>query len=94
VRLRSLSFLAIAALLVGLAIAELSLTWFGLREGQRWALVALVVSGLAMLPFWVLVFRPYMAAGVPLGLFSIPPWIWVPGGLLVPATVLGWIGLR
>lgn len=80
--------------MVGLAIAELSLTWFGLREGQRWALVALAVSGLAMFPFWVLVFRPYLAAGAPLGLFDVLPWIWMSGALLVPATVLGWIGLR
>ncbi len=47
-----------------------------------------------MVPFWVLVFRPYLEAGVPLGLFSIPIWIWVPVGLLIPGTVLGWVGLR
>ena len=94
VQLRTLSFLAIAALLVGLAIAELSLTWFGLHEGQRWALVALAASGLAMVPFLALVFRAYLAAGAPLGLSEIPPWIWVSGVLFVPATVLGWIGLR
>lgn len=93
-QLRSLLYLVIAGLMIGLGITELSLTWFGLHEGQRWALVALAVSGLAMLPFWALAFRPYLAAGVPLGLFEIPPWIWVPSALPVPAAVLGWIGLR
>jgi hypothetical protein len=93
-QLRSILYLVIAGLFVSLGIVELALTWFGLHEGQRWAVVALAVSGLAIVPFWVLVFRPYMAAGVPLGLFSIPPWIWVPLGLLIPGTVLGWIGLR
>ena len=47
-----------------------------------------------MFPFWVLVFRPYLAAGAPLGLSDVPPWIWIQGVLFVPATVLGWIGLR
>jgi hypothetical protein len=93
-QLRSILYLVIAGLFVSLGIVELALTWFGLHEGQRWAVVALAVSGLAIIPFWVLVFRPYMAAGVPLGLFSIPPWIWVPSALLIPGTVLGWIGLR
>ena len=93
VQLRSLTFLVIAAVLVGLAIAEFSLTWFGLREGRPWALITLAVSGLAMFPFWALLFRPYLAAGASLGLFEVQPWIWMEGVLLVPATVLGWVGL-
>ena len=72
-QLHSMAYLVIAGLLVGLGIVELSLTWFGLHRGQGWALAALVVAGLVMLPFWVLVFRPYLAAGAPLELFSIPP---------------------
>jgi len=84
-QLRSILYLVIAGLLVSLGIVQLALTWFGLHRGQGWALVALAVSGLVMFPFWVLVFRPYLEAGVPLGLFNIPPWIWVPGGLLIPA---------
>ncbi len=93
-QLRSILYLVIAGLFVSLGIVEMALTWFGLHDGQRWALVALAVSGLVTFPFWVLVFRPYLAAGAPLGLFNIPPWIWFPGALLIPATVLGWIGLR
>ena len=94
VQLRSLTFLVIAAALVGLGIAELALTWYGLREGQGWALAALAVSGLAMFPFWLLVLRPYLAAGAPLGPFDMQPWIWMTGVLLVTGIVLGWIGLR
>ena len=94
VRLRSLTFLVIGALLVGLAIVEVALTWYGLRAGSRWALIALVLSGLAMFPFWGLVFRPYLAAGATLGPFDVQPWIWMTGVLLVSAGILGWIGLR
>lgn len=93
-QLRSILYLVIAGLFVSLGIVELALTWFGLREGRRGAVAAIADSGLAMAPFWVLVFRPYVAAGVPLGFFRIPPWIWVPFGLLIPGTVLGWIGQR
>jgi len=31
--------------------------------------------------------------GVNLTLFDVPPFMWVPAALLLPAVVLGWIGL-
>jgi hypothetical protein len=65
-----------------------------LRAGERWALVALTLAGVAVLPFWMLIFRPYVAAGAPLALGDVPPFMWVPAALLIPAAVLGWIGVR
>ena len=43
---------------------------------------------------WYLVFRPYFAAGVSLTLGDLPPFMLVPGALLVPAIAFGWLGLR
>jgi hypothetical protein len=91
-QLRSILYLVIAGLFVSLGIVQLALTWFGLRRAHRWAVAALATSGLAMVLFWVLVFRTYIAAGVPIALFDIPSWILIPQVLLVPASVLGWVG--
>lgn len=93
-QLRSILYLVIAGLFVSLGIVQLALTWFGLHQAHRWAVAALGASGLAMVLFWVLVFRTYVAAGVPIGLVDIPPWIWIPQVLLVPATLLGWVGTQ
>jgi hypothetical protein len=91
-RLRSLLITALSGMLVAAGILVLATTLFALREGERWAVVAL--AGIAVLPFWFLVFRPYLAADVPLALGDLPPFMWVPAALLVPAAVLGWIGTR
>jgi hypothetical protein len=81
--------------LLGVAgVFHLAITWFGLRQGQTWALIVLAVGGLAVLPFWFLAHRPYLQAGIAITLGDVPPFMWVPAALLIPATVLGWIGLR
>jgi len=90
---RRIALLALAAVLTALGVVELAVTWFALREGEAWALGALAVSGLAMLPFYAGVFRPYVRAGAQIGLGDLPPFIWVPSATLIPATILGWIGL-
>jgi len=92
-QLRHTLLLAIAGLLTGLGIVEIALAWFGVGGGHRWAVIALALSGGAMLPTWWLLFRPYRAAGIRLTLADLPPFIWVPAGTLVPATILSWIGL-
>jgi hypothetical protein len=93
-RLRSLLLIALGGILVAAGILVLAIALFALRDGERWAVLALAIAGVSVLPFWALVFRPYIAAGVPLGLGDLPPFMWVPGVLLVPASVLGWIGTR
>lgn len=54
----------------------------------------MTIDGLAVLPLWYLVFRPYLRADISLSIGDMPPFIWVPTVLFVPAVVLGWIGLR
>jgi hypothetical protein len=93
-RLRSLLLIALGGMLVAAGILVLATALFALREGERWAVVALTLAGVAVLPFWVLIFRPYVAAGAPLALGDLPPFMWVPAALLIPASVLGWIGTR
>jgi len=94
VLLRRTILIALAGLLVGFGVVEAFLAWFGLGGAHSWALAALALSGVAMLPFWLLVLRPYLEAGIALTLGDVPPFIWVPAALLVPATVASWIGLR
>jgi hypothetical protein len=54
---------------------------------------ALALAGVAVFPFWWLVFRPFGEAGIRVGL-DWPPFMLVPTVLLGPALVLGWVGLR
>ena len=91
---RSIAVNIIAGLLVAAGILIIAVAWFGLRGGQAWALGALVIAGMAVLPFWWVAFRPYGSAGIPLWLGDIPPFMTIPAALLVPAAILGWLGLR
>jgi hypothetical protein len=84
----------VAALLVGIGTLELTVAWFGLRAGEKWALAALAISGLVMLPILYLSFAPFREAGVSIALREWPPYQWVPAVLIWPATVLGYLGLR
>ena len=93
-KFRTIIFNMLGGILVVAGILVIAVTWFGLRQGQAWALAALVVAGIAVLPFWLIVFRPYFDAGVQFGLSDLPPVFWVPGFLLVPAFILGFFGLR
>lgn len=92
-KLRDTMFLALAALMCSAGLLVMAIAWFALRRGEMWALVALAVAGFAVVPFYGLMFAPYIRIGAPL-VFSIPPYITVPGFLLIPAVVLGWLGLR
>jgi hypothetical protein len=86
--------MALCGALAGLGILEMAVAWFLLRTAERWALIALTATGLAVLPFWWLVAEPYMAAGAVLGLGDIPPFMSIPALLLLPAVTAGSIGLR
>lgn len=86
--------MALSGALAGLGVLEMAVAWFGLRTAQQWALIALSAAGFAVLPFWWLVAEPYIAAGVALGLGDIPPFMSIPALLLLPAVIIGSIGLR
>lgn len=89
--LRRVTLPAVAGLMVAAGLLTLSVAWFGLKESGSWALTLLTVVGLAVLPCWWIVFGPYRQAGIKLGLFDLPPFMWVPGILMPVASVLGWI---
>jgi len=92
-KMRTMLLNTIGGLLVAAGLLVLAVTWFGLRQRQTWALATLGLAGVAVFPFWWLVFRPFAEAGISVGL-DLPPFMLVPSMLLMPAVVLGWIGLR
>lgn len=90
---RSILFAMLSGLLLLAGILEVALAWFGLRDRQGWALAALALGGIVVLPYWLRALRPYLRPEVGLRLGDVPPFMWVPAFLLVPATILGLIGL-
>jgi hypothetical protein len=66
--------------LVSLAIIQFGLVWFGLRNGQSWALWTLAIGDLALaVQYWLVVMPPYA----------------IYASVAIPiATLLGWLSLR
>ncbi len=81
-------FLVVAGTLV------IALAIFGLKEGNTWSLVALGVGCTSAIGFWALALSPYLKAGIKLTLADIPPLMWVPALLILPAIIFSWIGLK
>ena len=93
--LRTHHTIVVGGLLAGLGILGISVAWFGLRQGQAWALPVLVLGELVMWPFWALMIFQYSSVGVPVALFGdVQPFVVVPAVLLTPAGALSWLGLR
>lgn len=91
---RTMMITIISGGLLGAGAFLMSLTWFGIRAGHRWALWTSAVGCLLAAALWLLALAPYPKAGVKLTLGDAPPFIWLPALLLLPATVLGYLGLR
>jgi hypothetical protein len=77
-----------------IGIFILSVTWFGLRQHEFWSLITLGFTGAIIIPFWYVTFRPYLQMNIHFTLSDLPPIFWVPAVLLIPAVILGWIGLK
>lgn len=92
-KLRTILIRVIAGFLVTAGLLYISIAWFALRQGHLWALLSLVASGMLGTLFWALALSPYIRQGVQLRIRDLPPFIWLPAVLLIPAFVLGWIGL-
>lgn len=90
---RRLLLLWLAGVLIAFGVTAIALTWFGLRRGEPWALVALGAAAVATLVSAGLVVDPYIRRRAPLGLGDIPPLFTVAAVLTPPAVVLSWIGL-
>lgn len=65
---------------------QLGLVWFGLRAGYPWVLWMVAVADLIQLVGWIFYGVQTRDWGAPL--------FWYAALFLLPATVLGWIGLR
>lgn len=91
---RTMMITIISGGLVGAGILLMFITWFGIRQGHPWALVAASCACLLAIAFWLIALAPYPRAGVKLTLGDAPPFIWVPAILWLPATVLGYLSLR
>jgi hypothetical protein len=92
-KLRWMLIIILAGFLVLAGTLFVLVALFALRKGETWALVALGVSGLAAVFYWGFALLPYFRAGVRVSLGDLPPFIWIPTALLLPALILGWIGL-
>lgn len=93
-KLRTLLLTVIAGFLLLAGTLFIFLAWFGLRQGQDWALLALAVGGLLALGWWAFALLPYFRIGIPVTIGDLPPFMWIPAFLMPPAIALGWIGLR
>ncbi|HLA98659.1 MAG TPA: hypothetical protein VJL34_09400 [Anaerolineales bacterium] len=92
-KLRTMLLTVIAGFLLLAGSLFIFVAWFGLRQGQAWALFSLAGGCLLALLLWALALRPYTVARIPLALGDLPPFMWVPAALILPAVILGWIGL-
>ena len=92
-KLRTLLLTVIAGFLLLSGSLFVSLAWFALKAGLAWALPALSIGGLLGIGLWALALLPYFRAGIPVTVGDLPPFMWIPTALIVPAMVLGWIGL-
>ena len=81
-------FLAVVGIFI------IAVSWFGLRGQQTWALVTLALCGFILAAGWYLTLRFYINANIRLTLADLPPVFWIPAVSLLPAVVLGWIGLK
>ncbi len=83
-----------SGLWLAFGIFEIVVTWFGLRQGQRWALWTLAGANAAMIVGWGLVIVRYLQRGAYVDL-DLPPVVFLWPSMVVPvATALGWVGLR
>jgi hypothetical protein len=88
------TFDLIGMLLLVFGILQAALAWFALRAGHVWALWVLVSADLLFIVGWGLVYSQYFRRSIPFSAIGVPPNLLVPAVLLIPATVLAFIGLR
>ena len=93
-KLRTILIRVIAGFLVLSGLLYLFVAWYALRERHTWALVSLGAGGLLATFFWAVALLPYFRQGIHVTVGDLPPFIWIPAALIVPAIVLGWVGLR
>jgi hypothetical protein len=92
-QLRTILINIIGGLLFALGVAEMFIAWFALRNAEPWSIILLGITGVATVLYWVNALSPYWRQGIRLGLGDLPPFMWVPAALFLPALILGCIGV-
>jgi hypothetical protein len=92
-KFRTLLLTFIAGLFLLAGTLYIAIAWFGLGHGLPWALVALTLSGFLALLLWFIALRPYAREGVQISFGDLPPFMQLPALLILPATLLGLIGI-
>ena len=93
-KLRTLLLTVIAGFLLLAGSTFVFLAWFGLRQGLAWALATLAIGGVLAIAWWALALLPYFRSGIRVTIGDLPPFMWIPAFLILPAIVLGSLGLR
>jgi hypothetical protein len=57
------TMLGMCAQMMAMAVAFLAIAWFAARRGHRWAPWALLVSGVAWVPYYYIIARDFAAFG-------------------------------
>ena len=91
---RESAILSLAGMLVVGGILVMAIAWFALPSGERWPFWSLVAAGAVAVPYWILVLRPYWAAGIRTTLADLPPFMWVTTVLWLLGTAAGLMGRR
>ena len=89
-----MTFDLIGMLLLVFGVLQVAVAWFALRAGHAWALAVLVVVDLLFIAGWGLVYSQYFRRDIALADIGVPPNLLAPAALLIPAAVLGLLGLR
>jgi hypothetical protein len=93
-RILGLMMDAFLGMMLGFALLLGSITWFGLMDGQAWALWAAVLGNAVMLAiYWGVAITPFLHEAEVAYLRLWHPYALVPSILVPVAAVLGWIGL-
>jgi len=93
-KLRAVLSPVIGGWLISIGLFTIAVTWFGLRNFQPWSLFTLGGCGVILAIFWIITIRQYLQAGVQIHFAELPPLFWIPAATLIPAMILGWIGLK
>jgi hypothetical protein len=75
------------------AILQIAVVWFAWRRGQRWALFAVALADLSIIPYYLAITQTYARFGVA-GAAGFTNGMWILAVFVLAATALGWFGLR
>lgn len=80
-------------MMMGLGLAQVGLAWFGMRRVIPWTFWTLVVTNLAFVPYAIAITSTFSSFGVSMNLGDLFFFVVFPLPL-IPAIVLGWMGLQ